>query len=85
LPTIDDPDPILTILGTLSILCNRIKFKDWLNIMNQDGKLPIKMEDKYFNERVLHKFCEVLNLSSEIVTDELDEKNLISLIKSNFI
>jgi hypothetical protein len=31
LPTIDDPDPILTLLGTLSILCNRIKFKDWLN------------------------------------------------------
>jgi hypothetical protein len=51
LPTIDDPEPILTILGTISILCNRIKFKDWVSIMNQDGKLHIKMEDKYFNER----------------------------------
>ena len=53
LPTIDDPEPFLTLLGTLSILCNRIKFKDWLNLMNQDSKLHVKMDDKYFNERVL--------------------------------
>jgi hypothetical protein len=28
LPTIDDPDPFLTLLGTLSILYNRIKWKN---------------------------------------------------------
>jgi hypothetical protein len=53
LPIIHDPDPILTILGTLSIFCNRIKFKNWINLRNQDGKLQIKIEDKYFDERVL--------------------------------
>jgi hypothetical protein len=46
LPKIDDPDPFLTILGTLSILFNRIKDKNMLYEMNQTGLLPpIKMED----------------------------------------
>jgi hypothetical protein len=49
LPTIDDSDPFLTLLGTLSILYNRIKEKNVVNIMIQDCELQIKMEDKYFN------------------------------------
>jgi hypothetical protein len=36
------------------------------------------MEDKYFNERVLEQFREVLKVPSEIVTDESDDKRLIS-------
>ena len=56
LPTIDDPDPFLTIFGTLSILFNRIKSKNIFNIMNQRSKLPVKMEDKYFNECAFEKF-----------------------------
>ena len=67
LPTIDDPDPFLTLLGTLSILFNRIKWKNAVNWVNQRGKLQTKMEDKYFNERVLEQFREVLNLPFEIV------------------
>jgi hypothetical protein len=42
LPTIDDPDPFLTLLGTLSILYNRIKMKNLVNIINQNSKLQIK-------------------------------------------
>jgi hypothetical protein len=49
LPTIDDSDPFLTLLGTLSILFNRIKFKDRINGMIQECELQIKMEDRYFN------------------------------------
>jgi hypothetical protein len=49
LPTIDDSDPYLTLLGTLSILYNRIKWKNGVNELNQDGNLQIKMEDKYFS------------------------------------
>jgi hypothetical protein len=53
--------------------------------MNQDEKLKIKMEDKYFNERVLEQFLEVFNLPSEIVTDESDDDRLIFLINRIFI
>jgi hypothetical protein len=49
LVTIDDSDPFLTLLGTLSILYNRIKRKNMLNLMIQASNLQIKMEDKYFN------------------------------------
>jgi hypothetical protein len=38
LPSIDDPDPFQTILGTLSILFNRIMTKNWVNIFYQAGK-----------------------------------------------
>ena len=56
LPTIDDPDPFLTVLGTLSILFNRIKYKNMVILLNQLHNLQIKMEDKYFNERVFEQF-----------------------------
>lgn len=73
LPFIDDPDPILNILGTLSILYNRIKNKYIVYKINQDGKLQIKMEDKYYNEMVLQLFLGILNLHHEIVTDKSDD------------
>jgi hypothetical protein len=41
LPTIDEPDPFLTILGTLSILLNRIKKKNMVNELNQREMLQI--------------------------------------------
>ena len=53
--------------------------------MNQDEKLMIKMEDKYFNERVLEQFLEVFYLPSEIVTDESDDDRLIFFINRIFI
>jgi hypothetical protein len=53
--------------------------------MNQDEKLKIKMEDKYFNERVLEHFLEVLNHPSEIVTNESENTGLIKFIKGSFI
>ena len=53
--------------------------------MNQRSKLDIKMEDKYFIEMVLEQFREVLNLPSEIVTDESDDESLLSLINLSFI
>jgi hypothetical protein len=49
LPTIDDSDPFLTLLGTLSILYNRINQKNGSNNKIQGLGLQIKMEDKYFN------------------------------------
>jgi hypothetical protein len=49
LPIIDDSDPFLTLIGTLSILCNRIKEKNGINEIIQDCELQIKTEDKYFN------------------------------------
>jgi hypothetical protein len=49
LPTKDDSDPFLTLLGTLSILYNRIKWKNTINGIIQECELQIKMEDKYFN------------------------------------
>ena len=49
LPTIDDSEPFLTLLGTLSILYNRIKMKNRINYLIQRLELQIKMEDKYFN------------------------------------
>ena len=85
LPTIDEPEPILTILGTLSILFNRIKWKNLVSIINQDLKQQIKMEDKYFNETVLKQLIEVLNLPPEIVTNESDDDSLMSLINLSFI
>jgi hypothetical protein len=45
----DDPEPFLTLLGTLSILYNRIKFKNWVDTLIKDLKVQVKMEDKYFN------------------------------------
>ena len=48
LPTINDPDPILTLLGTLSILFNRIKFKNSIHELNKKG-FQIIIGDKYFN------------------------------------
>ena len=53
LPFIDEPDPILNILGTLSILYNRIKYKNIVYELNQDDELEIKMEDEYYNEMLL--------------------------------
>ena len=85
MPTIDNPDPYLTLLGTLSILFNRIKEKNLVNKLNQDGNLEIKMEDKYFHKTVLEKFIEVLNLPSEIVTPESDDESMMSLINLSFI
>ena len=49
LPTIDDSDPFLTLLGTLSILYNRINLKNEIKKKIQGLNLDIKMEDKYFN------------------------------------
>jgi hypothetical protein len=49
LPTIDDSEPFLTLLGTLSILCNRIKEKNAINEIIQEWELQIKTDDKYFN------------------------------------
>jgi hypothetical protein len=46
LPTIAVPDPILTLLGTLSILWNRILTSNHVNDMITFGLLPIKMEDQ---------------------------------------
>jgi hypothetical protein len=88
LPTIDDPDPYLTLLGTLSILFNRIKDKNGvenMNKMNQDSNLQLKMEDKYFNKTVLKQFIEILNLPSEIVTPESDDESIMSLVNFSFI
>ena len=85
IPTIDDPDPILTLLGTISILFNRIKWKNRVIEINQDHWLQIKMEDKYFNERVLGQFREILSLPYEIVTLESDDESLMSLIRISFI
>ena len=68
LPTVDEPDPIITLLGTLSILYNRIKWKNGVNTTNQFANLQIKMEDKFFYESALEQFCEILCISSNIVT-----------------
>ena len=84
LPDIDDPEPFLTLLGTLSILYNRIKWKNEINILNQHLNLQIKMEDKYFNKSVLEQFIEALNLPSEIVTYESEDEPLMSLINLSF-
>jgi hypothetical protein len=84
LPTLDDPDPFLTLLGTLSILYNRIKFKKIVNQMNQAGLLPIKMVDKYFNERIVIQFHELLHLPPEIVTYESNEDRLAHIISLSF-
>ena len=84
LPTIFDPDPLLTVLGTLSILYNRIKLKNKVYILIQYLDLQIKMEDKYFNKSVIEQFIEALNLPSEIVTDESEDETLMSLINLSF-
>jgi hypothetical protein len=84
LPKIDDPSPILTLFGTLSILCNRIKFKNELFLMDKDGNLKIKMEDKYFNKWALEQFLNVLNLPSEFVTVESVDDRSIILIERSF-
>ena len=52
--------------------------------MNQDGLPPIKMGDKYFNERVTQKFMKVLKLPDEIVTNESDDELLMSFINQSF-
>lgn len=80
----DDPDPILTLLGTLSILFNRIKFKNFLNQMIQTSKLQIMMEDKYFDEWVFERFKFRLKLFSDIVTDESDDDRVLSIISLSF-
>jgi hypothetical protein len=41
--------------------------------MNQRGNIEIKIKDKYFNERVLERFREVLNLPNEIFKLESDD------------
>ena len=82
LPTIDDPDPFLTVLGTLSILFNRIKYKNMVILLNQLHNLQIKMEDKYFNERVFEQFHQVLNT---FVTLQSDDERMMSVINLSFI
>ena len=85
LPTIEEPDPFITLLGTLSILFNRIKWKNQIVRLNQSGKAQIKTEDKYFNEIVFEQFREVLNLPPDIVSFESDDYRLTSLINLSFI
>lgn len=84
LPTIAVPDPILTLLGTLSILCNRIITSNHVPDMISFGFMPIKMEDKYYDQRVLKQLLEILNLPSEKVPDEENFSRLTSLIKLSF-
>jgi hypothetical protein len=69
LPTLDVPNPILTLIGTLTILFNRIYSKDMINEWKPTGLLLIKMEDEYFNQTILEQFLGVLKLPSEKVTD----------------
>jgi hypothetical protein len=52
--------------------------------MNQVCELQIKMEDKYFNEWIFEKFRQVLNLPSEIVSDESDDERLMFVINFSF-
>ena len=59
--TLDEPDPFLTVLGTLSILFNRIKEKNRLVEIIQEYQVQISMDDKYFDERVFEQFRKVLN------------------------
>jgi hypothetical protein len=64
-------------MGTLSILYNRIQNTNFICNLNQCGELPIVMEDKYFDKRVLSKIIKVLNLSQADITD-IDAFELIS-------
>jgi hypothetical protein len=84
LPTTDVPDPILTVIGSLSILYNRINFNKLFNVYILSAFFPIKTEDKYFNKRVLEQLLEVLKLPSERVTDENKFAWLTSIIKLSF-
>jgi hypothetical protein len=84
LPTIAIPDPFLTLLGTLSILYHRIHSKNLIISMNKIGWLPIKLEDKYFDQKVLEQILEVLNLPSERVEDEDTFGRLTTLVKLSF-
>ena len=43
------------------------------------------MEDKYFNQSVLEKFIEVMNLPDEIVTRISEDETMMSLIDLSFI
>jgi hypothetical protein len=52
--------------------------------MNQVGELQIKMEDKYYNEWIFEQFRQVLNLPSEIVSDESDDERLMLVINFSF-
>ena len=55
LPNIYVPDHILTLIGTVSILYNRIRTGNFINFTSQlkNDKFPIKMDDKYLNKKVL--------------------------------
>ena len=85
MPTIDEPDPFLTVLGTLSILFNRIKDKNAIFWVIQEYQVQISMDDKYFNERVFEQFRKFLKLPSEIVTDESNDDWLMTLVDLSFI
>ena len=84
MPDIDDPEPFLTLLGTLSILYNRIKYKNLIYNYNQEFNLQIKMEDEYFNQTILEQFLGVLKLPSEKVTDGENISRLASLLNLSF-
>ena len=85
MPTIDEPDPFLTVLGTLSILFNRIKMKNRLIEIIQEYQVQISMDDKYFNGRVFEQFRKVLDLPSEIATRESNDDRLMSIVDLSFI
>ena len=83
--TKDEPDRFLTVLGTLSILFNRIKQKNYLIKIIQKYQVQINMEDKFYNESVLEQFRKVLNIPTEIATRESNDDRLISLVELSFI
>jgi hypothetical protein len=56
LPTIDVPYPLLNIMGTLTILYNRILKKNAVKDWSLTGLLVIKKQDEFFNQSILELF-----------------------------
>ena len=83
--TIDDPDPFLTVLGTLSILFNRIKKKNQFIEIIQEYQVQISMDDKYFDQKVFEQLRQFLKLPFEIVTRESNDDMIMSLLSISFI
>jgi hypothetical protein len=71
-------------MGTLTILYNRILNVNIIKKWSQTSLLLIKIEDKYFIQRIHDHFLLLLNLRSERLIDEENFERLTSVIKLSF-